>query len=327
MQASGDKGLADNHRTRYMAVMRTLIVGAGAAGGYVGAQLIDAGRDVTFLVHPGTRARLAADGLRIRRGADIATTPVNAVTVADVDTAYDVVVVAVRTDAVESAVRDLGAAVAASTRIVPLMNGMRHLSLLTAAYGQDRVLGAATRLVTSLRPDGTIDVVAPGIEIQVGQLDGAGSAELDRVVAELSVHNIAVTVRPDIIAAMWEKFAFITSMAVLTCLVGEEIGTVVRADGGIALARNVLDEVAAIAAADGSPLDERVRTGLDAILTDPSSAFGPSMFRDMAAGRPIEITVLSDLADRARAHRISTPLLDASLVGIDVHNRRVRAGG
>jgi len=308
-----------------MVVMSILIVGAGAAGGYLGAQLVDAGRDVTFLVHPGARARLAS-GLRIRRGADVVTIPVNAVTAADVDTVYDVVV-AVRTDAVESAIRDVGAAVTAATRIVPLMNGMRHLSLLTAAFGQDRVLGAATRLATSLLPDGTINVVTPGIEIQIGQLDGAGSAALDRVVAELSVHNIAVTVRRDIIAAMWEKFAFITSTAVLTCLVGEEIGTVVRADGGIALARNVLDEVASIAAADGSLLAEHVRAGLDAILTDPSSAFGPSMFRDMAAGRPVEITVLSELADRARAHQISAPLLDASLVVIDVHNRRVRAAG
>jgi 2-dehydropantoate 2-reductase len=147
------------------------------------------------------------------------------------------------------------------------------------------------------------------------------------VVAELRVQNIAVTVRPDIIAAMWEKFAFITSTAVLTCLVGEEIGTVARADGGSALARRVLHEVASIAAADGSPLTDDVLSSLDAILTDPSSAFGPSMFRDMAAGRPIEISVVSDLADRARTHQISTPLLDASLVVIDVHNRRVRAAG
>ena len=309
-----------------MAVMSVLIVGAGATGGFLGAQLADAGRDVTFLVHPGARARLAA-GLRIRRGADVVAIPVNAVTAADVDATYDVVVVAVRADAVQSAIRDVGAAVSDVTRIVPLMNGMRHLSLLTAAFGQDRVLGGATRLATSLLPDGTIDVLTPGIQMEIGQLDGAGSAALDGVVAELSVPNIAVTVRRDVIAAMWEKFAFIASTAVLTCLVDAEIGTVVRADGGITLARDVLEEVASVAAADGSPLVERARAGLDAILTDPSSAFGPSMFRDMAAGRPIEITVLSDLADRARAHRIPTPLLDASLVVIDVHNRRVRAAG
>jgi 2-dehydropantoate 2-reductase len=307
--------------------MSVLMVGAGAAGGYIGAQLVAAGRDVTFLVHPKTLARLAASGLRIRRGPEIVTTPVNAVTVADLNSAYDVIVVAVRTDAVESALRDIRGAVSDETRIVPIMNGMRHLSLLTTAFGWDRVLGAATRLVTSLLPDGTVNVVTAGVEMEIGQLDGGGSAALDRTVGELSVDNIAVTVRHDIITAMWEKFAFITSTAVLTCLVGDEIGPVVRAEGGIALARNVLDEVASIAAADGSPLAENARAGLEAILTDPSSAFGPSMFRDMRAGRPIEVTVLSDLADRAQAHRINTPLLDASLVVIDVHNRRLHAAG
>ena len=32
--------------------MRTLVVGAGAIGGYFGGRLLEAGRDVTFLVRP-----------------------------------------------------------------------------------------------------------------------------------------------------------------------------------------------------------------------------------------------------------------------------------
>ena len=37
--------------------MRTLIVGAGATGGYYGARLAEAGRDVTFLVRPARAQR------------------------------------------------------------------------------------------------------------------------------------------------------------------------------------------------------------------------------------------------------------------------------
>ncbi|MBV9514808.1 MAG: NAD(P)-binding domain-containing protein, partial [Mycobacteriaceae bacterium] len=151
--------------------MSTLIVGAGAAGGYIGAQLVAAGRDVTFLVHQPTRDRLLTDGLRIRgtrNGPQPITTPVDAVTAADLRHAYDVIVVAVRTAAVESAIADIGGAVSTETRIVPIMNGMRHLSLLTAAFGQRPVLGAATRLVTSLLPDGTVDVVTPGVQMEIG---------------------------------------------------------------------------------------------------------------------------------------------------------------
>ena len=45
--------------------MRTLILGAGALGGYFGARLLSAGRDVTFLVRPARAAVLAAHGLNV----------------------------------------------------------------------------------------------------------------------------------------------------------------------------------------------------------------------------------------------------------------------
>jgi 2-dehydropantoate 2-reductase len=299
-----------------------LIVGAGATGGYIGERLIAAGRDVTFLVHQQTLARLTANGLRLRRGTDVDATGVKALTAAELNTTYDVVVVAVRTGAVESAIDDFGSAVGEVTTVVPIMNGMRHLCELTAAFGPQRVLGAATRLVASTSADGTIEVVVPGIDMQIGLLDGGDRDALEATRAELEVPDISVKIRDNVVGAMWEKFAFITSTAVLTCLVGDEIGPIARADGGIDLGRRVLAEVSSIAAAEGYPLAGAARTGMDAMLTDPSSAFGPSMFRDMRAGRPIEIAVFEDLAERARTHQLDTPLLDASMVVIDVHNRR-----
>jgi 2-dehydropantoate 2-reductase len=45
--------------------MRILIVGAGAVGGYFGARLAQAGRDVTFLVRPRRAEQIQAQGLRI----------------------------------------------------------------------------------------------------------------------------------------------------------------------------------------------------------------------------------------------------------------------
>src|ERR687884_489104 len=45
--------------------MRFLVVGAGATGGYFGGRLLEAGRDVTFLVRPARAQTLAATGLVI----------------------------------------------------------------------------------------------------------------------------------------------------------------------------------------------------------------------------------------------------------------------
>lgn len=301
--------------------MSILIVGAGAVGGYLGSLLLAAGRDVTFLVRPARLERLAADGLRMRHSNGIDAIPVHAVTASGMRGSCDIVVLAVRSNMVASAIDDLTGAITPNTRIVPVVNGIRHLALLTDVFGQDVMLGVTARLATSMLPDGTIEEVAPGIQFEIGQLDGGRSSALSRTVDELEVDNIAVTIRTDPVAAMWEKFAFITSTAALTCLVGQNIGTAAQAAGGRDLAQAVLTGVAAVAAAERHPLGPSTQSALATFLTDPASAFAPSMFRDMKAGRPVEVTVLTELADYARKHNIATPLLDAAIVVVDAHNR------
>ena len=46
--------------------MRILVVGAGGLGGYFGGRLLNAGRDVTFLVRQRRAAQLANSGLVVR---------------------------------------------------------------------------------------------------------------------------------------------------------------------------------------------------------------------------------------------------------------------
>jgi 2-dehydropantoate 2-reductase len=197
--------------------MSILVVGAGAVGGYLGAQLLAAQRNVTFLVHPGRWARLNAEGLRIRRGNGVEAIPVDAVTVSELRGHYDLVVLAVRSNAVPSAIDDIAGVITSGTRIIPVVNGVRHLWLLTAAFGQELVFAAEAKLATSMLSDNTIEEVVPGIQFELGQIDGGRSPALSHTVTELDVANIAVTIRDDPVAAMWEKFAFITAAAVLTC--------------------------------------------------------------------------------------------------------------
>jgi 2-dehydropantoate 2-reductase len=187
----------------------------------------------------------------MRSSAGITALPVRAVTASTLEGAYDVIVLAVRSDVVDSAIDDIRTVVAPHTRIVPLVNGVAHLSLLSAAFGEQVVLGAAVRLATSMLVDGTIDVVAPGIDLELGQLDGRTSATFNAVVREFRVDDVTVHVRPDMIAAMWEKFAFIAATAALTCLTGDVVGVVAGAAGGAALGRRIADEVSEIAAAEG----------------------------------------------------------------------------
>ena len=45
--------------------MKTLVLGAGAVGGYYGGRLAEAGADVTFLVRPARAKLLRENGLKI----------------------------------------------------------------------------------------------------------------------------------------------------------------------------------------------------------------------------------------------------------------------
>jgi 2-dehydropantoate 2-reductase len=114
--------------------MRILIVGAGAVGGYFGGRLAEAGRDVAFLVRPSRAKQLGRDGLRIiSPHGDAVLTP-KLVSAEKIDTPYDLVFLSVKAYALEAAMNDFAAAVGPETMIFPVLNGMRHVDLLTKRF-------------------------------------------------------------------------------------------------------------------------------------------------------------------------------------------------
>lgn len=300
--------------------MRTLVVGAGAVGGYLGANWRRAGRDVTFLVRPATAARLRDEGVRIR-GVDGSTSSVEvpSVTRENLVDRYDVVVVAVRAAGVGAAADDVAPAVGDATLVVPVANGVAPVEALSARFGP-RVLGGVAKLATSLC-DGVVVETARGASVSIGALDSDGALDLDGLAAEFSAGDVVATVDADIVAALWSKFAFIAATTTLTCLARGVIGDVADTPGGPALATQVLAEVCSVALAAGQPLSEGATGELLRVLTDPGSRFAPSMFRDLTAARPVEVDVLAELASRARSLGVATALVDAAVVALELHNR------
>jgi 2-dehydropantoate 2-reductase len=300
--------------------MRTLIVGAGATGGYLADLLTAGGRDVTVLVREGTRDRLSTAGLRIRDvSRDVRTTPVRAVGADGIHTTFDLAIMAVRGDAVDAAIADVVPAVGPLTRVLSVGNGMAQLQSLRDAFGDHRVVGAAAEMATSL-VDGIIDVSRPGVRLTIGALDGTSDSPAS-VAAELAVAGVEVTVVDDVLSAMWAKFVFIATTTVLTCLTRGTVGDVAATDIGHALADAVLDEVLSVVDNETDRLPSMV--GFRDKLHDPAWRFGPSMFRDLTAGRRVEVSVLTELAAGARRQGRVTPLLDAAAVAIQLHNGRL----
>jgi 2-dehydropantoate 2-reductase len=185
------------------------------------------------------------------------------------------------------------------------------------------VLGGVLKVATQVDADGTIRVLGPTFDVAVGELDGPPSTRVDVLASAFRDAGANATVSDDIVGAMWAKWVFIVSIGAVTSLMRAPVGDIVAVPGGEQFARAVLAEAAAAAQAAGHPVPGEELQATEQTLTAAGSPATASMSRDLAAGRPTEVDVFVDFADRARAAGVSVPLIDVSALALRVHNRRV----
>jgi 2-dehydropantoate 2-reductase len=299
---------------------RILVVGAGATGGYFGARLAQAGRDVTFLVRNGRAETLRRRGLRITGLGQNDVIEPSLVTATDLSGSYDLILVTVKASGLTSAVADLAPAVGPETVLIPFLNGMAHMDALETAFGADRVLGGIVRLVTTVTEEGDILQMNPLATLTIGEQSGPPSDRVRRALATLTVDGFTASATPDALASMWHKWVFIVTAGAVTCLLRGSVGAIVSVPGGDDFVHTVLAEAESVSAAAGYPVpDHETETSLG-MLTEPGSTFTSSLYRDVIAGLPNETEhLLGDFTRRARSLNVRTPLIDVALLQLRVH--------
>jgi 2-dehydropantoate 2-reductase len=200
---------------------------------------------------------------------------------------------------------------------------MAHVEPLVGRFGS-AVLGGVLRIATEAEDDGTIRVLAPTFEVEVGELDGSPSARVDRLASAFRDAGADVTVPQNIVDAMWAKWVFIASIGAVTSLMRATVGAIAAVPGGQRFAQSVLAEAAAAAAACGYPVPAEQLRATEVALTAAGSPATSSLTRDLIAGRRTEVeAVLADLAARAHAAGTVTPLIDLAVLALRIHNRQI----
>lgn len=306
--------------------MTILVVGAGATGGYFGARLAQAGRDVTFLVRPRRAEQLRERGLRIvgpGAGADAGQAARPKLVMAGELTEHaDVVLLSVKATALEQAVADFAPAVGPRTAVVPFLNGMAHLAVLSKRFGESAVLGGVVLIATQLNDEGDIVQLTPPASLTIGTQDGTRTARLEAAYDQLcGAAGFDAGISDEIIAQMWQKWVFIATIGSLTCLMRGTVGDIVAVPGGRDLGPAILAEASAVSAAAGYPVPADALASTTQTITQAGSTATSSMSRDVAEGRPAEVEqILADLARRGADHAIKTPLLDLATMQLRVYN-------
>ena len=304
--------------------MRILVVGAGAIGGYFGGRLLQAGRDITFLVRPRRAAELASAGLVIR-------SPTGDVTLKDPPTVqadalkqtFDVVLLSCKAFDLDDAIASFAPAVGPQTAIIPLLNGMLHLDVLDGKFGSERVLGGLCAIAVTLNEQREVVHLQPMQSFTFGERDGKMSDRIRAIAEVMESGKFGSVASEHVIQDMWEKWVFLASLAASTCLMRSSVGHILAAPGGKDFILGMLDECSAVAEAEGyaprAPFLERTR----GMLTMEGSPMTASMFRDIKAGAPVEADhVIGDLVARGDASKVPVPRLRTAYTHLKAYEKQ-----
>ena len=304
--------------------MRVLVVGAGAIGGYFGGRMLQAGRDVTFLVRPRRAAELAEAGLVIKSPNGDATLKNPPAVQADkLKEKFDVVLLSCKAFDLEDAIKSFAPAVGPQTSIIPMLNGMLHLDVLDEKFGRERVLGGLCAIAVTLNDKREVVQLAPLQSLNFGERDGKMSDRVRAIADVFAGGNFGSVASEHIVQEMWEKWVFLASLAASTSLMRTSVGNILAAPGGKDFILGMLDECSAVATAEGhaprAPFLERTR----GMLTAEGSQMTASMFRDIKAGAPVEADhVIGDLIARGDAAKVPVPRLRAAYTHLKAYEKQ-----
>jgi 2-dehydropantoate 2-reductase len=289
--------------------VRILVIGAGAVGGYFGGRLLQAGRDVTFLVRSQRASELANSGLVIQSNSGNATLrDVRTVLAENLRDAFDLVLLSCKAYDLDNAMASFAPAVRTSTTILPLLNGMRHLDILDARFGRSRVLGGQCVIAATLNRERAIVHLNDLHSLTFGEREGGISPRTTAINAEFEVDNIDAKVSEAILQDMWEKWMFLAAAAGSTSLFRAPIGDILAAPEGGERMLALWRECCAVGEANGyAPRAAAIERSLK-LFTAVGSPMTASMLRDIENNARTEADhVVGDLIARATAAKDAAP--------------------
>jgi 2-dehydropantoate 2-reductase len=304
--------------------MRVLVVGAGAIGGYFGGRLLQAGRDVTFLVRARRETELASAGLILKSSRGNVTLPKPATILAEnLHQPFDLVLLSCKAYDLAGAIESFAGAVGPDSVVLPLLNGMRHLEMLDDRFGNSKILGGQCVIAVTLDAQRVIVHLNDSQELKFGERDGAISDRIHNVASTLRNAGFEATLSENIVQEMWEKWVFLAALAGGTCLMRAPIGNIMVSPGGEESVRLLFEECRAIAETAGHlPRAEFLQQARTA-LTAAGSPLTASMLRDVEANAPVEADhIIGDLLRRRSANLGQFSMLSTAYTHLKAYEAR-----
>ncbi len=311
--------------------MKLCIYGAGAIGGYLGAELALAGNEVTLIARGPHLAAIQGSGLTLIKGEERQTVDVPSTDDPREAGPHNYVIVTLKAHSIIGIVDQLRPLLGPETAVVTAQNGVPwwYFHKLKGPWEEHQLESAdpGGKIWETLGPERAIgcvvypscEIVEPGVirhvqgeRFMLGEPDGGKS---DRILALSKILTgaglkapVRTTIRDDIWLKLWGNVSF-NPVSVLTLATLEQI----TAHGDVrAVIRTMMTEAQSVAGQLGVrfpvDVDKRIEWAADV------GAHKTSMLQDLETNRPMEIDALvSAVAEMGRLVDIPTPTIDVVL--------------
>lgn len=310
--------------------MKICVVGAGAIGGFIGTRLALAGHDVGAFARGATLSALRAHGWRLREGAELRSAPARASDRASDLGAHDLVVIAVKGQALPDVAPHIQPLLGPHTLVLPAMNGVpwwfgRGVPALegaplasvdpggavSKAIPFEQVIGCVVHASTWTSEPGLVEHKM-GRKLIVGEPAGGESARVNELGAVLERAGFEIERSSDVRRDIWYKLWGNMTMNPVSAITGATSDHVLADPLVLAFCSATMREASAVGAKIGCAIDQQPEDRH--AITRKLGSFKPSMLQDVEAGRAIEldgiVAVVREIAQRLGQ---ATPNIDALL--------------
>jgi 2-dehydropantoate 2-reductase len=282
--------------------MKSVIVGAGAIGAYVGAAMARAGQDVTLFARGAHLRAMQENGVTVRTAqGDYHVRPQVSADLAAIGP-VDVVFLAVKAHSLPEVAPQVAPLLGPDTVVVSMQNGVPWWFFETHLESIDPG-GVISKVIDSTRVVGSIayiaaEIVEPGVvrhiesnRLSIGEPDGSRSDRVRCIAESLIAAGLKVPITTHIRSEIWVKLMGNIAFNPISALTGGTLAGIARFPDTHDLVRRIMEEACAVATKMGIELPVTIEQRIAGAAK--IGEHKTSMLQDLEKGRPLELEPIS----------------------------------
>jgi len=285
--------------------MRIAILGPGGVGGLLAGVLDRAGTHVVVVARESTIAAIAERGLRVS-SVSFGEFTAHPRTVDRLREPVDALIVATKASGLKPALQRIAAE---PKLVLPLLNGLDHITVLRERFAPGTVLAGSIRVEAGRPEPGVIVHTSPFLLVNMASAYPAARKGMQALAQLLSDAGLPARVLDSEAQVMWSKLVRLNALACTTSAYDTLLGEIRSTPRLRADLRSAIDEGCAVGRAEGAQDVDPARAIAE--LDMAHATLGSSMQRDIAAGRTPELDAIPGSVLRAAArHGLQCPTIE-----------------